>query len=411
MITLNRETASMPNAPRQNITTREFKADPFPFYAQLRAKQPVYRAKYGKIDAWLVTRYDDVLAVLRDERFVKDRRNVGGSGASYPVWIPPFLKPLLENMLDLDDPNHARLRTLVHKAFTPRRIAEMHGQIQAIADGLLDAMVGKAEIDLVRDYALPLPLTVIAELLGLPQADHGRFAAWLKALIQPPSSLNMVRTVPAVWQFMRYTRRLLRQRRAEPRDDLLTALAQAEEAGDRMSEDEVLAMVFLLLVAGHETTVNLIASGTLALLEHPWELARLRDEPSLIKPALEELLRFTDPVETATERFAREDLALAGMEIQQGDLVLAVLASANRDENYFTRPDVLNITREPNKHLAFGHGAHYCLGAPLARMEGSIAINSLLARQPNLQLAIPAESLRWRATPTVRGLEALPMRL
>ncbi len=410
MTTLDREITSIPVAPGQNITTREFKADPFPFYAQLRAMQPVYCAKYGKIDAWLVTRYDDVLAVLRDERFVKNQRNVG-DGASFPIWTPPVFEPLRENMLDLDDPDHARLRTLVHKAFTPRRMAEMHGQIQAIADGLLDAMTGKDEVDLVRDFALPLPLTVIADLLGLPEADHGRFAAWSRALIRPPSSLNMARTIPAVWQFMRYTRRLLRQRREQPRDDLLTALVQAEEGGDRMSEDEVLAMVFLLLVAGHETTVNLIASGTLALLQHPQELARLRDEPGLIKPAIEELLRFTNPVETATERFAREDLEMAGTKIKQGDLVLAALASANRDENYFARPDVLNITREPNKHLAFGHGAHYCLGAPLARMEGTIAINSLLARYPHLELAVSAESLRWRATPTVRGLEALPVRL
>jgi cytochrome P450 len=212
-----------------------------------------------------------------------------------------------------------------------------------------------------------------------------------------------------VWAFMRYLRRLFERRRADPRDDLITALVQAEEAGDKLSEDELLAMVFLLLIAGHETTVNLIASGTLALLRHPDQLARLRHDPSLIKSAVEELLRYTSPVEMATERFAREDVIIAGTTIPRGELVLAVIGSANRDERQFEDPDTLRLDREPNRHLAFGQGGHYCLGAPLARLEGQIAISTLLRRLPDVRLAGGPESLRWRRGLFLRGLEKLPL--
>jgi len=210
--------------------------------------------------------------------------------------------------------------------------------------------------------------------------------------------------------FMHYLRRLFRQLRSTPQDGLLSALVQVEEAGDRLSEDELLAMAFLLLIAGHETTVNLISSGTLALLQYPGQLELLRGNSSLIKPAIEELLRYTNPLETATPRYALEDITIAGLTIPRGALVLAVIASANRDERQFDRSGLLDITRENNRHLAFGQGTHFCLGAPLARLEGQIAINTLLRRLPCLKLAVPVESLRWRATPVLRGLEALPVR-
>jgi cytochrome P450 PksS len=267
----------------------------------------------------------------------------------------------------------------------------------------------KGRIDLVDDYALPLPATIIADMLGVPSGDRRKFHRWSSRIVSTAARRDILWAIPAAWAFMRYLRKLFEQRRADPRADLITALVQAEEAGDKLSEDELLAMVFLLLIAGHETTVNLLAGGTLALLEHPDQMERLRRDPSLIKPAVEELLRYTSPVELATERFAREDLTIAGTTIPRGEQVLAVIASANRDERQFADPDTLDLTREPNRHLAFGQGEHYCLGAPLARLEGQIALNTLLQRLPNLRRAVAPGSLRWRRGLFLRGLEHLPL--
>jgi cytochrome P450 PksS len=391
------------------LGSREFKADPFPYYARLRTEQPVCSVDLTLIPgirkAWLVTRYDDVVAVLKDSRFAKSREH----SAKKP-WLPAFAKPLERNMLDLDEPDHGRLRTLVHKAFTPAMVERLAERIQKIADELLDAVEPKGQMDLLRDYALPLPLTVIAELLGIPSADRNRFHRWSKAAIRTPSAFNIARALPSMWAFMRYFRQLFRDLRIAPREGLLTALVQVEEAGDRLSEDELLGMAVLLVIAGHETTVNLIASGTLALLEHPDQMEWLRGNPALIETAVEELLRFSNPLETATTRFTREDVAIGGATIPRGALVMAVLASANRDERQFDHPDTLDLTRANNRHVAFGLGVHFCLGAPLARLEGQIAINTSLRRFPNLRLAVPVKSLRWRATPVLRGLEALPVR-
>jgi len=387
-----------------NLVSREFKADPFPFYARLRAEQPVCRVDIGLApgirEAWLVTRYDDVVMVLKDPRFAKNREN-----AAKKPWLPDFVKPLERNMLDLDEPDHCRLRTLVHKAFTPAMVEKLQPRIQGIADHLLDAVEAKGSMDLVQDYALPLPLTVIVELLGIPSEDLDRFHGWSKAALRPPT-----RAMPSIWAWMRYLRLLFRDLRVTPREGLMTALVQVEESGDRLSEEELLAMAVLLIIAGHETTVNLIASGTLALLEHPAEMNRLRGNPELIGSAVEELLRFVNPLETATMRFALEDATVGGTTIPRGALVLAVLASANRDEKQFDHPDELDLTRQNNRHVAFGQGAHFCLGAPLARLEGQIAINTVLRRLPKLQLAVPVKSLKWRATPVLRGLEALPVK-
>ena len=389
-----------------NIISREFKADPFPFYARLRAERPVCCiAVPGLGRTWLVTRYDDVVAALKDSRLAKNPLH-----ASEQPWLPGFAKPLQRNMLDLDDPDHARLRILVHKAFTPSMVERLEERIQRICNQLIDAVTHKSSMDLVRAYALPVPLTVIMELLGIPTDDRDRFHSWSKALVKTPTKSNMLLALPSLVAFMHYLRRLFRQLRSTPQDGLLSALVQVEEAGDRLSEDELLAMAFLLLIAGHETTVNLISSGTLALLQYPGQLELLRGNSSLIKPAIEELLRYTNPLETATPRYALEDITIAGLTIPRGALVLAVIASANRDERQFDRSGLLDITRENNRHLAFGQGTHFCLGAPLARLEGQIAINTLLRRMPSLKLAVPVESLRWRATPVLRGLEALPVR-
>jgi cytochrome P450 PksS len=397
-----------------NLASPAFKANPFPLYARLRAEAPVYRMTLPTREvAWLVTRYDDVAMVLKDERFVKAAANAQTpEQAANQRWFRKFFTKfaLKRNMLELDPPDHTRLRALVQKAFTPRLSEQMRDRIQALTDHLLDAVQERGRMDLVRDYALPLPTTIIAEMLGVPVEDRHRFHRWSSALLSAGSSTwGLLTAIPKVFAFLRYLRKTVRKRRARPQDDLISALARAEEAGDTLSEDELLAMVFLLLVAGHETTVNLIGNGMLALLEHPDQLARLREHPELIKPALEELLRYTSPVEMASERFAREDVTVAGVTIPRGEMVFAVIASANRDERQFPNPDALDITREPNKHLSFGLGAHFCLGAPLARLEGQIAINTLLRRLPRLQLAVAPAALRWRKGLIVRGLAALPV--
>ena len=395
-----------------NIASPEFKANPYPFYARLRAEAPVYRTTLPTREtAWLITRYDDVVAVLKDERFVKDTSNaLTPEQAANQRWFRKVFKSLQHNMLDRDPPDHTRLRALVQTAFTPRLIEQMRGRIDRLTNDLLDAVQGRGHMDLIGEYALPIPTTIIAEMLGVPVGDRHKFHRWSNAIISAASSSwQMVKAVPNAWALMRYLRKIIRKRRADPQDDLVSALARAEEAGDRLSEEELMAMVFLLLVAGHETTVNLIGNGTLALLEHPEQMEMLRKEPALIRPAVEEMLRYTSPVDMATERYAREEVTLHGVTIPRGEMVFVVLASANRDERQFANPDSFDITREPNKHLAFGLGNHFCLGASLARLEGQIAISTLLHRAPELRLIVAPAALRWRRGLLLRGLEALPV--
>jgi len=312
-------------------------------------------------------------------------------------------------MLDLDAPDHTRLRSLVHKAFTPALIGQMRARIQSLAYELLDVVARKGEMDLIKDYALPLPMTIITEILGVPTSDRNKFHKWSQAVVSLTSPKATLRVIPNVWMFIRYLRAFFVKRRRDPRDDLVSALIQAEEAGDRLSEDELLAMVFLLLIAGHETTVNLIGNGMLALLQHPGQLATLRDNPDMIKTAVEELLRYTSPVFMSTERYAREDLQMHGINIPRGEMTLGVIGSANRDAEIFDHADELDLEREPNKHLSFGQGVHFCIGAPLARLESQIAINTLLRRIPNLKLGAAPDSLRWRPSMLLRGLESLPI--
>ena len=361
-----------------DISKPQFKANPYPFYAKLRAEQPVFPVKLpdGQT-AWLITRYDDALSALRDRRFSKDKLNAG----QRQPWTPAFFKPLRRNMLDVDDPDHARLRGLVHKVFTPKMVENMRQRVESLTEELLDAVQPRGHMDLVREYALPLPTSIIAQMLGVPSGEQHNFHRWSSAIVSSQSSKwGAVRAIPPAIAFLRYIRKLIRLRRDKPQDDLTSALVQAEEAGDKLNEDELVSMIFLLLIAGHETTVNLIANGTLALLRHPDQMEKLRRDPSLVESAVEELLRFEGPVETATERYALEDVQISGATIPRGGLVYVVLASANRDERQFDNPDTLDITRQNNRHLAFGQGIHYCLGAPLARIEAQIAINALLRR-------------------------------
>jgi cytochrome P450 len=264
-------------------------------------------------------------------------------------------------------------------------------------------------MDLIRDYALPLPTTIIAEMLGIPIEDRHQFHRWSNAMTSASSTWGMLNAIPNAIFFVRYLRKIVTQRSARPEDDLVSALAKAEEAGDTLSQDELLAMVFLLLVAGHETTVNLIGTSALALLEHPDQRQLLQSDPNLITSAVEELLRYAAPVDLATERYARENVTIGGVTIPRGEVVMAVIGSANRDERQFRNPDALDIMRKPNMHLSFGLGPHYCLGAPLARLETQVAIGTLTHRMPDLRLSVQRQALRWRTGLVLRGLRSLPV--
>ena len=304
-----------------DVTAPAFKADPFPFYARLRADAPVLPVTVPRMgQAWLVTRYDDVSAVLKDDRLLKNQRDaLTREQFKKARTMPRMFSALERGLLSLDAEDHDRLRGLVHKAFTPRRIEQMREQMQLVADDLLAAAERRGgRMDLIADYALPLPLTMIGGIIGVPERDHPRFSAWSQTLIGTVSRRNPLGAVPSVLMFLRYLRKLIAERTARPQDDLVSALAKAREGDDRLTADEVLSMLVLLLTAGHETTVNLVGSGMLALLQHPDQLARLREDPALIKTGVEELVRFVVPAEQATQRYAREDVVVAGVRIPQG---------------------------------------------------------------------------------------------
>ncbi|MGW1884446.1 cytochrome P450 family protein [Streptomyces sp. NPDC001970] len=387
-----------------------FVADPFPLYRQLREDGPVRRAVIaGGLDAWLVTRYEDGIAALSDPRLSSDVRDA--SDTRLLQQLPETEREsMLSNMLRSDPPDHTRLRRLVSKAFTARRVGELRPRIQSITDGLLDAVVPAGRADLVADFALPLPVTVISELLGVPVDDRHEFQRWTDDMIMRGAEMPDPAVVNAAWQEMRaYLTKLLETKRARPGDDdLLSALITARDEEQQLNEDELIAMAFLLLVAGYITTVNLIGGGIAALLAHPGQLELLRSDPELLPGAIEEFLRYDGPVSPGIARFAREDVEIAGVTVPRGATVLIASAIADRDPARFPDPDRLDVTRRDNAHLAFGHGIHYCLGAPLARLEGQVAIGTALRRLPGLALAVPPGELRWRPG-GLRGPVSLPV--
>lgn len=374
---------------------------------------PVLRSRSMFGESLAITRYADVSSLLRDPRAVSDRRSVG-DGRRGPMerwWMPGPVKLLLDSMVMKDPPDHRRLRNLVQKAFTPTMVAGLTARVEAITNELLDAMARQPTPELIDALALPLPLTVIAEMLGVPPEERHSFRT-LFAKVADPDAVNPIgflRNLPRMGQLGRFVRRLIALRREQPGDDLMTALVRAEEGDDRLSEDELVSMVFLLLFAGHETTVNLIANGVQALLAHPDQLTLLRERPELIDTAIEELLRFTNPVGVVAPRFAREELEVAGVRIPRGTTLTLLLASANLDEAAFPNAHRLDVTREPNRHVSFGLGAHFCLGAPLARLEARVALPALLRRFPTMRLAVPASQLELRSNLGLRGLQALPL--
>jgi cytochrome P450 len=383
----------------------EFHADPYPFYRRLREQDPVHQSPMG---FWVLTRYDDCVAVLRDQRFGREEFQQMLTA----VYGDDTEKPTLpRSMLFRDPPDHTRLRGLVSKAFTPRTIEQMRGHIQEIVDRLLDRVAGQGGMDVIEDLAYPLPVTVICEMLGVPVDDHASIRSWsadiarsLDAIGLPSDQSIVDRGRVSRRALADYFRALLPERRANPRADLLSGLLAAEEQGDKLTEPEIIAMCLLLFIAGHETTVNLIGNGLLALLRHPDQMARVQGDAALIPNAIEELLRYDSPVQR-TARIANADVDLAGRRVARGTMVVTALGAANRDPAQFAEPDRLDVTRRDIRHISFGYGIHFCLGAPLARVEGQLALGTLLRRAPGLALA--ETSPEWRESSVLRGLKRL----
>ncbi|HUF01256.1 MAG TPA: cytochrome P450 [Gaiellaceae bacterium] len=400
---------------KYDLYSDAFRAETYETYASMRAHDPVFSQPGldGTTPIWFVTRHDDVLAVLLDhERFVLDP-----SLALTPEELDMFRaggprpdERVSQHLLAKDGDDHRRLRRLVTKAFTPRMVEQLRPRIQEIAHELLDAVAERGEMDLVDEYAFPLPITVIAELVGIPPEDRNRFRTWSDVFVSPAlTEGDQARFLAQTEQFLAYLSELFERRRSAPEADLVSALLQAEENGDSLSEEELYSMVVLLIVAGHETTVSLIGNAVVVLLTHPDALETIRRHPERIPAAVEEILRFETPVERAPTRWAATDVNLGGRTIRRGDLVIVVLGSANRDESRFERADVLDVEREDVKHVAFGRGKHFCLGAPLARLEVEIALRTLFERLPGLRLATAPGTLRRRPVPLFRSLVSLPV--
>nr|WP_188300982.1 cytochrome P450 [Streptomyces sp. CBMA156] len=384
-------------------------ADPYGGYTRLRAGTPVHRVVGPDgLPFWLVTRYQDVRQALADPRFALDKAHAA-PGNYRGFALPPALDA---NLLNMDPPDHTRIRRLVSQAFTPRRVAALREPVEKVAGQLLDAIEPLGRADLLATYAAPLPITVICDLLGVPEDDRHDFRAWTDSLITPdPDRPEAARA--AVKAMLGFFTGLIERKRAEPADDLLSDLIAARDdqgAGGRLGEDELTSLAFLILFAGYENTVHLIANAVLALLTHPGQLAALRAEPELIGAAVEEFARFDGPAPLAIRRFPREPVTIGGVTVPAGETVLLALGSANRDPGQFTDPDRLDLHRRETGHLALGHGIHYCLGAPLARMETALALTALLRRFPGLALDVPVERLRHRPTLRARGLLELPVR-
>ena len=395
------------------LASTEFYNDPYPVYHLLRDEAPIYWSELW--NAWVLTRYADVIAVVRDPgRF------------SNGIRVPRFLDQLpesergrfqlLEHHFSLqiphsDPPNHTRLRTLINKAFTARMVNGLQSRIQALVDELLDAVQDKGQMDVIWDFAYPLPATVIGEIVGMPAEDIDQYKKWSSNImgflgVTPPQPDFIGDAQQSIVELKEYVRHLIAQRRQRPHADLLGQLVMAEEQGDKLNEEELFAICAVLMSAGHETTTNLIGNGLLALLRYPDQFQKLRQEPALIEGAVEEALRY-DGTAQRHMRVATEDIEMGGQQIGRHQIVFAMAGAANRDPAQFYDPDRFDITRQNNRHVTFGHGIHFCVGAPLARLEAKIAINTILRRLPRLQLA--TGSLEWHQHIGLRGLKSLPV--
>ncbi|MER7008643.1 cytochrome P450 [Dactylosporangium sp. NPDC000555] len=388
------------------LFTQEFWNDPHPVYAALRQEAPVRAVTLPNgMEVWLVTRYSDCKTALADPRLSK-RLGVGDNSRALAA---PVRSPLTHHLLANDPPDHTRLRRLVAKVFTARRVEDLRPRIGELSAALIEPLRDKDGVDLVEEYAVHLPIQVICELLGVPIEDQADFRRWTAVMVS--ASAGGAGVPEAAAAFVGYLRGLIERKRAAPADDLLSALVATRDEDDRLSEDELTSMAFLLLFAGHETTVNLIGNGMYTLLTLPDAHRRLREDPSLIPAAIEEFLRLESPVETATSRTATEAVTYGGVTIPAGAMVAISLLSADRDPDRFPAPDEFDLGRPDNQHLAFGYGIHYCLGAPLARLEAQIAFTDLLTAFPDMRLAVPPSEVTWRPGTLIRGTVALPVLL
>ncbi|PWI16088.1 cytochrome P450 [Streptomyces sp. Act143] len=399
------------------LFTWEFASDPYPAYAWLREHSPVHWTTLPSgVEAWLVTRYADARQALADGRLSKNpAHHAEDAQGKSRTGIPGERSAnLMTHLLNIDPPDHTRLRRLVSKAFTPRRVAEFEPRVQELTDGLIDRFAPRGEADLIHEFAFPLPIYAICDLLGVPREDQDDFRDWAGMMIRHGGGPRggVARSVKKI---RGYLADLIHRKRNDLGDDLISGLIRASDHGEHLTENEAAAMCFVLLFAGFETTINLIGNGAYALLRNPDQRARLqesieRGETGLLDTGIEELLRYDGPVELATWRYATEPLSIGGQSIATGDPVLVVLAAADRDPTRFEEPDTLDLSRRDNQHLGYGHGIHYCLGAPLARLEGRAALETLLRRLPDLQLAADPVDLRWRGGLIMRGLRDLPVR-
>jgi cytochrome P450 len=394
-------------------TRRRNLDDPYPMYRDLRERDPIHRSRV--VGGWVLSRYRDITPVLRDARFSADDRSAASFEREHRRRVRAGIVSEEEeynpSMLRLDPPDHTRLRGLVSKAFTPRAVERLRPRVESIVQGLLDAAESNGALDVVEDLGYPLPVTVIAEMLGVPSEERAQFKHWSDEVVRGlgfGSLDDERRSEAASRQLSAYLEGIVARRRSDPREDLITALVQAEEGGDRLSAAEILSTCILLLVAGNETTTNLIGNGMLALLRHPAQLEPLRANPSRITSAVTELLRYDSPVQ-ATSRIATADVELRdGSIVRAGEQVILLLGSANRDPEVFPEPDRLDITRDGERHLSFGLGTHFCLGAPLAQLEAQVAIAALIERFPGLKLA--SERIAWGDNAILRGVTSLPVR-
>lgn len=390
------------------VDTPEFILNRYQHYQWMLKEAPICRAQMSMMRMVLISPYAECRSLLQDARFVRNRESV--SGRSFPVPLPRGMKLMLKGLVTQDDPIHRRQRSLVAKAFTPKALSKLEHRVQQIVEELLDGLEGQSQTELIQSYCLPIPSQVIREMLGIESEDMEQFQNLLAAMTQSFSGWTMLQTIvfkfPKAIQFVEY---LLNKKRECPTDDILTGLVQAEEDGQKLSHDELVAMTLTLIVAGYETTVHLLGNAVVALLSYPEQLARLQESPELIDTTIEEVLRFYSPFQYTKPHFATSDIELLGVMIPKGAMVMPILGAANRDPTVFESPNTFDISRAPNKHLAFGHGIHHCLGAALARMEGKVAISKLLERMPHLRLNIEVKALDQGALPTMHRYTTIPV--
>ncbi|MFK7914673.1 MAG: cytochrome P450 [Pseudomonadales bacterium] len=393
-----------------NLLDPHFTNNKQAYYDWMREHAPVHTGRITVMRMHMLSRYDDCLALTKDPRFGRNRARIVGNGRK-PFPLPKSLALLSKSMIIEDDPEHKRLRKLVQPAFTPRNIRGLEEAMVTQTHELLDQVVGARSFDLIKHYALPIPTTMIGQLVGVSAAQMPKFQNCLGVLSEGFSGWGIMRTlVRDMPKVVTFVRELIDDKRANPGEDLLSTLVHTEQDGDRLTEAELVSMVFLLIVAGYETTVHLISNGVLALATHPEQWQRLRENPALLGSAVEEILRFNGPIHGTKMNYAKEDVELRGVLIPKGKIVIPLLSAANHDPDAFPNPEQFDIARTPNRHLGFSQGPHFCLGAFLARLETKVALRTLLERMPNLQLAVAPEALQLQKLPLWHRYQEMPMR-